>query len=354
MHIGFRAKHSPIMIVFLLLVLSLITTGVFAQQPPRQYTAVRALSTPLIDGKADDNAWSQAAWSEPFIDIEGIKKPRYATRMKMVWDSMNLYILAELEEPHLWGTLKQRDTVIFYNNDFEVFIDPDGDTHNYMELEVNLLNTQWDLLLTKPYRNQGKVYDSWDITGLETAISYNGTLNDPSDQDQGWSIEIALPWQVLTEAAGSGKVPEGEFWRIGFSRVNWDFDISDGRYSRKRDKSGKYLPEYNWVWSPQWVINMHEPEKWGYVYFEPSGQASDADVDLPVDEPLKWELYRIYREVLQEKQTSFPIQIEYSGSQLEVSKENHSSGWNLMARSPHTGNLLVIKEDGKFLTYENQ
>lgn len=63
----------------------------------------------------------------------------------MLWDETYFYIYAEMEEPHVWGTLKERDTVIFYNNDFEVFIDATGDTHNYYELEVNALNTAWDL-----------------------------------------------------------------------------------------------------------------------------------------------------------------------------------------------------------------
>ena len=52
----------------------------------------------------------------------------------------------------------QHDAVIFHNNDFEVFIDPDGDTHNYYELEINALNTVWDLFITKPYRELNPLF----------------------------------------------------------------------------------------------------------------------------------------------------------------------------------------------------
>ena len=114
-----------------------------------------------------------------------------------MWNQEFLYILAKIEEPHVWGNLKQRDTVIFYNNDFEVFIDPDGDTHQYMELEINALNTAWDLFLERPYRNKVKVDNAWNIEGLQSAVSYQGTLNDPSDTDLGWTLEIALPWKAL-------------------------------------------------------------------------------------------------------------------------------------------------------------
>ena len=120
--------------------------------------------------------------------------PRFKTRAKMLWDDSYLYIGAELEEPHVWATLVKRDTVICRDNDFEVFLDPDGDSHEYYEFEMNALNTVWDLLLKKPYRDGGPPVDSWNIDGLVTAVHIDGTLNDPRDIDQGWSVEIAFPW----------------------------------------------------------------------------------------------------------------------------------------------------------------
>lgn len=54
---------------------------------------------------------------------------------------------------------------------------------------------------------------------------------------------------------------------MNFSRVHWDYDITNGKYSRKKDSSDNFLSEYNWVWNPQGVINVHHPEKWGYVIF---------------------------------------------------------------------------------------
>ena len=103
------------------------------------------------------------------MDIEGDRRPepRFRTRMKMLWDDQALYIAAELEEPHVWATLTEHDSVIFHDNDFEVFLDPDGDSHLYAELELNALNTTWDLLLPKPYKDGGKAVDAWEIAGLE-------------------------------------------------------------------------------------------------------------------------------------------------------------------------------------------
>src|SRR5262249_52033134 len=79
--------------------------------------------------------------------------PRSRPGAKMAWADRYLYVAAELEEPHVWATLTDHDAVIFRDNDFEVFIDPDGDNHEYYEIEINALSAEWDLLLDKPYRD---------------------------------------------------------------------------------------------------------------------------------------------------------------------------------------------------------
>lgn len=315
----------------------------------RSYVACKALGAIEVNGIADEVSWQSIPFSEPFVDIEGLKTPKYETKIKMLWDEDYFYVFAELEEPHVWGNLKQRDTVIFYNNDFEVFIDPDGDTHNYYELEVNSLNTQWDLFLTKPYRNGTKVLDSWDIQGLKTAINVNGTLNNPNDKDVGWSVEIAIPWKVITEAARSGDVPINQCWRVNFSRVNWDFDIKNGKYYRKKDGTGKYLHEYNWVWSPQGVINMHEPERWGYVFFSENIAGERlSEFKLPKDELIKWELYSWYRNLHSNFSSNLPNYVEVADKKVRLQLEKHATGWNLWCESPFTEKKIGIKEDGQF------
>jgi hypothetical protein len=225
-----------------------------------------------MDGRLDDAAWAEAPWTADFVDIEGPSRsaPAYRTRVKMLWDDEYLYVAAELEEPHVWATLTERDAVIFHDNDFEVFIDPDGDTYEYYELEVNALGTVWDLFLTKPYREGGRAIDAWDIRGLVHGVHVDGTLNDPSDRDRGWSVELAMPWSVLEEAAPGQEPPSpGDTWRINFSRVEWDTRVEDGRYVKETDpETGRPLPEHNWVWTPQWEVNMHAPEHWGRVTFE--------------------------------------------------------------------------------------
>ena len=273
---------------------------------PRHAICYRT-STPLqIDGRLSERDWSAAPWSDAFIDIDGTRRPPLATRVKMLWDDEFFYFGADLEEPHLWATLETRDSVIFQDNDFEVFIDPDGDTHAYFELEINALNTVWDLLLIQPYRDGGPAIHAWDIAGLRTAVDLRGTINRADDRDEGWSIEIAIPWKMLAEAAPRRTGPRaGDQWRVNFSRVQWQLDIRDGRYAKRLDpKTGKPLPEDNWVWSPQGAINMHMPERWGVVQFSdrPAGEAGATGATGAAtttfvedrNDRVKWALRRLY------------------------------------------------------------
>ena len=240
---------------------------------PATTTCARLATPPVIDGRPDEPAWSAAPWSAPFTDIRGplADPPRHRTRVRLGWDDEFLYVGARLDEPHVWATLTERDAVIYHDNDFEVFIDPDGDNHLYGELEINALGTVWDLLLARPYHDGGPAIDAWDIAGLGSAVHVDGTLNDAGDVDRGWSVELAIPWRVLAPLAGGRDCPPlpGDVWRLNFSRVQWRTQVIDGVYRKIADEAdGRPLPEDNWVWSPQGVIAMHCPEMWGEVVFD--------------------------------------------------------------------------------------
>ncbi len=251
-------------------------TGSFqaARREPEYYVCPRTAITPRLTGRLDDHVWGHAPWTADFVDIEGDRRPlpRFRTRAKMLWDDDCLYVGAQMEEPHLCGWITEHDAVMYMDNDFEVFIDPAGRGHHYGELEVNLLNATWDLMLTRPYRAGGQAISGWEMQGVRTAVFLEGTLNDPSDIDSGWSVEIAIPWSALKECGGTGAVPvDGEQWRVGFSRVEWQYTTVDGQYVKVPDRR-----EDNWVWSPQDAIDMHRPERWGVVQF------ADRTTDLPL------------------------------------------------------------------------
>jgi hypothetical protein len=266
---------------------------------PRQHVCYLTTQKPVIDGNLDEQSWQNAQWTDAFVDIEGSLKPipRFKTHAKMLWDSTFFYIGAELQEPDIWGTLTLRDAVIYHDNDFELFIDPDGDTHEYYELELNAMNTVWDLFLVKPYRDGGPAINAWDIQSLTTAVKIDGTLNKSGDIDTGWSVEIAIPWKVLAECAHRPSPPRnGDQWKVNFSRVEWRSEIENEAYMKTiNPATGKSFPEDNWVWSPQGLIAMHYPEMWGIVQFT-TAECGTKQVEFVPDpeEPARWALREIY------------------------------------------------------------
>lgn len=144
-----------------------------------------------IDGRLDEAAWEEAPWSEDFVDIRGQRhwsQPWLATRVKLRFDDRFLYVGAYVEETAVWANVSARNSVVFADNDFEVFVDADGSTHNYKELEVNAVNTTWNLSLNRPYRDGGHENSTrvdpafgFDMfgKGLQSAVFMKGTPNDP-------------------------------------------------------------------------------------------------------------------------------------------------------------------------------
>jgi len=343
--------------IFLLASLTLfVPFCVYGQQhedysyAPRTYTCWYTEDAPTIDGKLDESLWADAPRTQSFMDIEGAHRPApyFDTYVKMRWDAEYFYIGAVLEETDLWATYAERDMVIFHENDFEVFIDPDGDTHNYYELEINALNTIWDLLLTQPYRNGAKAIDAWDIRGIQHAVHRYGTLNQPGDTDEKWTIELALPWSVLEEAAAHPGAPRsGEIWWVNFSRVQWRTAAKGEEYQKMIDpKTGKPFPEYNWVWSPQGAIAMHQPETWGLVRFTKEKIKHKPKRILAKARARKrWQLWQHYYQ----QKAHFEKHGQYASAEilgttnLEVQADRFSFTTSLALK----GGWLTINQDGR-------
>ncbi|MGI4750097.1 MAG: carbohydrate-binding family 9-like protein [Janthinobacterium lividum] len=260
---------------------------------PNNYVVQHTNQTLKMDGNLQESDWQKAAWTTDFVDIEGNLKPlpAYKTQVKMLWNDSTLFIAAKLQEPQVWATQTHHDDIIFKDNDFEIFIDPDNNTHQYFEIEVNAINKIFDLFLPKPYRNGGDALIGWDVEGLKSGVKIDGTLNNSKDIDKGWTVEMAIPLKSLRMGFPFNMPEEGTQWRINFSRVEWDTKIEGNKNVKLTDASGKNLPERNWVWSPQGVINMHYPERFGYLQFT---RKSDAVFIMPFSEKQKQYLWLIY------------------------------------------------------------
>jgi len=279
---------------------------------PKQYVVYKLGPGEVItfDGKKEEPAWN-VEWTDEFQDIEGPSKPMpyYKTRAKMRWDDKYLYIAAHLEEPQAWANLTINNSIIFHDSDFEIFIDPNGCNRYYKELEFNARNLNWNLLLVRAYLNGGPPVCNftqpgmcvlsapefgvpwWDISpDLPSGVYVEGKLNDPKIGTSFWSIEMGIP---IADYLKYEPVPDhprhGSLWRLDFSRVEWNITVYEYPNGTQVYWKVPNLPEHNWVWQPQYAINMHLPERWGYIQFAEgpiNGTAVARDPEWPVRDAL--------------------------------------------------------------------
>jgi len=328
---------------------------------PKVYVIHRSGDEIVLDGKPNEKQWKQAAWSDEFEDIEGAGKPSplYSTHFKMLWDEENLYIYAELEEQHVWAYYDKQDMIVFHENDFEVFIDPDKDTHNYYEFEVNARNTLFDLVLNKPYRNGGPADIGWNAADYACQIFVDGTLNNPDDTDKKWGIEMRIPFHSLSTGEGFVQPENGDYWKINFSRVQWQTEAKDGKYVKKiNPETNKSYPEDNWVWSPQGIINMHYPERWGLAFFSDKVPGKKQAVEIPQEEILGKYLWLLYYKQNQYRRENkkyaltlneLKLPAEYKDTKLTFSIHLETEGNQYHATlEAENGVVLSINQEGHF------
>ena len=253
-----------------------------------RYTAYKIDASVDIDGKLDEQVWLEAPRSHRFKDLISGDSTLYDTRAAVLWDEQYLYVGYWVEEPNLQASLTERDAPIYTDNDVELFI---AGTDAYYEFEINTYGTIYEVLFIWESSYYSRGFDNmeafqlhkegvkhfngvgyknhprgkrigfwnWDFDGLKHAVFLNGTVNDSTDQDLGWTVELALPWsgmKVLNiDGAASLPPQDGDKWRMDFSRFN--------QYQQEppaEDSGG-------WAWSPHGVWDSHIPECFTYIQF---------------------------------------------------------------------------------------
>ena len=261
------------------------------------YACYRTHSPLRITGRLDEPAWQRAPRSARFVDIVSGGPALYDTRAAALWDDENLYVGFWAEEPFVQAELTERDSIIFAENDVEVFVDG---VDAYYELEINARSTVYEVFfIWKDAYQAGGSFDlpefnlrtsdahsfggndyfateyfwrgshprglrwafpGWDFPGLWTAVHVSGELNNPAIVDRGWTAEIALPWAGMELLAHGRSLPPtpGDEWRLQFARYE------------KLVSTDQHL---GWAWDPVGSKDNHRPEAFTRIRF------ADQDVE---------------------------------------------------------------------------
>ena len=228
----------------------------------------------VMDGRLDENAWASAP-TMPFVDIAKGTAPFYRSEAKMLWDDERLYVGFRFGEPDIRSYWAMDDAhlpddfslfgdrnecaIMRVDRFAKVFLDPDGDGSNYMEWQINALNNVFDSWYKQGFTD-GKwgtrerfPHDSWKCPGLISATHIDGSINNPTDIDRGWSLEMSIPWKSLKPfTRGNCPPKDGDVWGAHLGRVFRDRIGGKNTY---------------WTWPCLGVVNCHLPDRYGKLVF---------------------------------------------------------------------------------------
>ncbi|HEY8945745.1 MAG TPA: carbohydrate-binding family 9-like protein [Polyangiaceae bacterium] len=221
------------------------TTGVAV--PTLECAKLRAGERIKIDGSLTEPAWQRAttltlndvSTGEPNGD-----SPVSATA-KVTWSDLGLFIGFDVRDPDVVGGFPETgaDPHLWTRDTVEIFVDPDGDGDNrdYYEIQINPQNLVFDSRFDD--YNQPKQepdgpfgHEAW-MSRVTSAVVVRGTLDRPTDRDEGYVVEAVVPWASFDKA--QRKPPAiGDTWRLNFYAVqnnhgvSWSPILNEGNFHK--------------------------------------------------------------------------------------------------------------------------
>lgn len=217
-----------------------------------------------IDGRLDEPAWANAATIRGFRQSRTGEPAKLDTRVRMLWDAKYLYFGFDCDDTDVAAEITAHDGDLWKEDVAEVFINPTGDEASYVEFEVSANGTFYDASIAEYRPEVNFAVDSPHLDMMKTirvfrakdsphAARVEGTLNDSSDTDRGWTCELAVSWSDLARGTNAGRLPprDGDRWRMGIYRINVKSHGNEDEY-------GAWNPTMTW---------FHRPWCFGRVLF---------------------------------------------------------------------------------------
>ncbi|MBN2360184.1 MAG: carbohydrate-binding family 9-like protein, partial [Deltaproteobacteria bacterium] len=212
-------------------------------------TVYRTPGAIALDGKLDEPAWAQAQRLGPFVNYDGVGVPSNTTLARLSYDDQALYLAFECADRDIWTSFQKRDDPIYNEEAVEIFLDVDGDLKTYVELQQSPANVHFDAAFTG--RRQGM--DTGYNADYQTALLLDGTLNDPSDVDRGWTAEWRIPFDQIRGLDKPARA--GDVWRFNLFRLD------------KPRQGGRIVDNQASAWSSPLSGDFHNVNRFGRMVF---------------------------------------------------------------------------------------
>lgn len=197
-----------------------------------------------IDGEANEPAWATAQvidqFQSPWLGKDA-PPPRTATKARLLWDRDSIYFFCEMADTDLYADVTAHDGDTYYNDVFELFFKPNEDKSGYYEFEINPHNAVFDLFL--PRRGHVRRFRGAQEFHIESKVKLDGTLNDWTDTDQGWSVEGKIPWRDFIKTGGRPAI--NEIWKFVLCRYDFNVDTEQPELTWCSPKSSTTVANYH-------------------------------------------------------------------------------------------------------------
>jgi hypothetical protein len=211
-----QSVHQISICIFLVLA----CTSLFSQEKKlvlgehKVFTLARANTPIIIDGKLDELAWKKTE-SRSLDYFYGVEKPtdKQDTDFGMLWDDEYLYAFFNCKDQYLTAFEKNRDGRPYQDDCAELFLIPAPDSlEMHFGFELNLYKASNDFIyLENIYEGKkGSVYSYDPDFNVEVTVA--GTINDHSDIDTGWTMEMAIPLKLFKGMEMFSPVRAGNQW----------------------------------------------------------------------------------------------------------------------------------------------
>ncbi len=197
------------------------------QDPPAEvpsYVIPRREGPVVIDGLADDEAWAAAEPIHFIFPWDDVSQANAQTTVaRMLYDDDALYIIYDCVDPYLHSEVTERDGPVYNEDAVEIFVAPNADDiSTYFGFEMNILGTLLDYVAYDggvERTPSESIRFQWRSEGVDIATTYEGTLNDHSDIDEGWVLEIRIPFDNFRHYGARIPPQPGDMWRLNLNRT---------------------------------------------------------------------------------------------------------------------------------------
>ncbi len=201
----------------------------------------------------DAPVWANAE-PVPFYLPITLDEPVSKTEAGLLWSKSHLYVCFKAYDRDVFARHTKRDSTTCNDDVLELFFKPLAGKETYYNFEINALNTVYDACNLRQGAAGGhERWRMWDCKGLKSDVYIKGTINDPTDEDEYWMLQMGVPFNELD--LGGKPCPEpGDQWKFHLSRYDYSLYLpGNGQELSSSAKLSK--------------VDFHYLDDWGTLEF---------------------------------------------------------------------------------------